>query len=86
MEKNFEISGGFAIVAQEDGVQVIGITRGPNTRLLHTERLEKGEGMVAQFTESIAAVKIRGKATILTPYGSFETFSTNHTTGEKEHG
>ena len=36
---------------------------------MHTEKLDDGEVWIAQFTEHISAMKIRGSATILTKYG-----------------
>lgn len=57
------------IQALEDGVNIIGMTRGEDTKFHHTEKLDKGEIMVAQFTENTSAMKIRGKARILTKYG-----------------
>ena len=39
------------IVAEEDGVTIIGLTRGKDTRFHHTEKLDKGEVYIAQFTE-----------------------------------
>jgi transcription attenuation protein (tryptophan RNA-binding attenuator protein) len=59
----------FVIHAQENGVQVIGLTRGPETKFHHTEKLDKGELMVVQFTEHTSAMKIRGKAVIYTKHG-----------------
>jgi len=56
-------------LAQEDGVSIIGMTRGKDTKFHHTEKLDKGEVMIAQFTENTSAIKIRGKARILTKYG-----------------
>ncbi|WP_170007479.1 trp RNA-binding attenuation protein MtrB [Bacillus fonticola] len=61
------------IRALEDGVQVIGLTRGTDTRFHHAEKLDKGEVMVAQFTEHTSAVKVRGKATLYTAYGEVES-------------
>ncbi|AUS08695.1 trp RNA-binding attenuation protein MtrB [Laceyella sacchari] len=61
------------IKAKENGVNVIGLTRGKDTRFHHSEKLDKGEVMVAQFTEHTSAVKVRGKATIITPFGSVDT-------------
>lgn len=57
------------IKALENGVNVFGVTRGRDTRLHHTERLDAGEVLIAQFTEITSAIKIRGKAQILTRYG-----------------
>jgi transcription attenuation protein (tryptophan RNA-binding attenuator protein) len=61
------------IKAAEDGVNVIGLTRGTDTRFHHSEKLDKGEVMIAQFTEHTSAIKVRGKATILTNYGEIES-------------
>ncbi|MDQ6771425.1 MAG: trp RNA-binding attenuation protein MtrB [Candidatus Dormibacteraeota bacterium] len=47
----------------------MGLTRGRDTRSHHSERLDAGEVMVAQFTELTAAIKIRGRAEILTAVG-----------------
>lgn len=57
------------IKAIEDGVNVIGLTRGTDTRFHHSEKLDQGEVMIAQFTEHTSAIKIRGKAEIMTAYG-----------------
>lgn len=58
------------IKALEDGVNIIGMTRGRDTRFHHTEKLDGGEVMIAQFTENTSAIKIRGKAQINTAYGT----------------
>ncbi|PSL41980.1 transcription attenuation protein (tryptophan RNA-binding attenuator protein) [Planomicrobium soli] len=63
------------IRAQEDGVNVIGLTRGNDTKFHHTEKLDKGEVMIAQFTEHTSAMKIRGKAEVHSPYGIIESES-----------
>lgn len=57
------------IKALEDGVTIIGLTRGKDTRFHHTEKLDRGEVMVAQFTEHTSAMKIRGKAIVWTRHG-----------------
>lgn len=57
------------ILAQEDGVNIIGLTRGRDTKFHHTEKLDKGEVMIAQFTENTSAIKIRGRAVIYTKHG-----------------
>lgn len=57
------------IKAIEDGVQVIGLTRGNDTKFHHSEKLDHGEIMIAQFTEHTSAMKIRGKAEIHTSHG-----------------
>jgi transcription attenuation protein (tryptophan RNA-binding attenuator protein) len=63
----------FVIKAKENGVHVIGLTRGQDTRFHHTEKLDKGEVMIAQFTEHTSAIKVRGKATIMTKHGTIDT-------------
>lgn len=63
----------FVIKAKENGVNVIGLTRGQDTRFHHSEKLDKGEVMIAQFTEHTSAVKIRGKAVIQTRHGVIDT-------------
>jgi transcription attenuation protein (tryptophan RNA-binding attenuator protein) len=65
------ISGDYITVrALEDGVTIIGLTRGKETRFIHTEKLDRGEVMLLQFTEHTSAMKIRGKAEILTKFGA----------------
>lgn len=61
------------IKAKENGVNVIGLTRGTDTRFHHSEKLDKGEVMIAQFTEHTSAIKVRGKAIIQTSHGEMET-------------
>lgn len=61
------------IKANEDGVNVIGLTRGTDTRFHHSEKLDQGEVMIAQFTEHTSAIKIRGNASILTAYGEIKS-------------
>lgn len=61
------------IKAKEDGVSVIGLTRGTDTRFHHSEKLDRGEVMIAQFTEHTSAIKIRGKALIQSSHGEMET-------------
>ncbi|MFB9329572.1 trp RNA-binding attenuation protein MtrB [Paenibacillus aurantiacus] len=61
------------IKAKAQGVQVIGLTRGQDTKFHHTEKLDKGEVLIAQFTDHTSAIKIRGKATVITRHGSIET-------------
>ena len=58
------------IQALENGVTIMGLTRGTNTKFHHSEKLDKGEIMIAQFTEHTSAIKIRGKAKVLTGVGS----------------
>src|SRR6266849_2244364 len=69
-------TGRYVVVkALEDGVVIMGLTRGKDTRSHHSERLDAGEVMVAQFTELTAAIKIRGRAEILTDVGRVESGS-----------
>lgn len=64
------VGGDFIVVkALENGVTIIGMTRGRDTKLHHTERLDAGEVMIAQFTDNTSAVKVRGKAEIITRHG-----------------
>ena len=57
------------IKALENGVSIIGLTRGKDTKFHHTEKLDKGEVYVAQFTEITSAIKIHGKAEVYTKHG-----------------
>lgn len=57
------------IKALEDGVNIIGLTRGKDTKLHHTEKLDEGEVLLAQFTENTSAIKIRGKSVIYCRHG-----------------
>ncbi len=69
-------TGDYIVVkALEDGVAIIGLTRGKDTRFHHTEKLDRGEVMIAQFTEYTAAIKIRGRAEIICRYGRLESGS-----------
>jgi transcription attenuation protein (tryptophan RNA-binding attenuator protein) len=72
MKSDFDF---FVIKAKENGVNVIGLTRGTETRFHHSEKLDKGEVMIAQFTEHTSAVKVRGKAVIFTKHGEVDTES-----------
>lgn len=68
-----KISGEYvAVKAEENGVTVIGLTRGRDTKFHHTEKLDKGELLLAQFTENTSAIKIRGKATVYCRYGTIQ--------------
>lgn len=66
------------IEAQEDGVQVIGLTRGTDTKFHHAEKLDAGEVMIAQFTEHTSAMKVRGKALIHSSHGVIQSGSKNN--------
>jgi len=57
------------VEALEEGVTIMGMTRGKATNIHHTEKLNKGEIWLCQFTEDTSAMKIRGKAKIYTKYG-----------------
>lgn len=57
------------IKAEEDGVNIIGLTRGKDTKFHHTEKLDKNEAYIAQFTEMTSAMKIRGKCKLYTKHG-----------------
>jgi transcription attenuation protein (tryptophan RNA-binding attenuator protein) len=72
-QKNSLTSDYIVIKAIEDGVNVIGLTRGTDTKFHHSEKLDKGEVMIAQFTEHTSAIKIRGNAKIITSYGEVES-------------
>ncbi|WP_230458994.1 trp RNA-binding attenuation protein MtrB [Terrilactibacillus tamarindi] len=73
MADEYQMNDYFIVKAEEDGVNVIGMTRGAETKFNHLEKLDKGEIMIAQFTEHTAAVKIRGKATVHTKYGDISS-------------
>lgn len=63
-------SGDYVVIkALENGVNIIGLTRGKDTKFHHTERLEKGEVYMAQFTEVTSAIKICGRAEVYTKHG-----------------
>ena len=67
------VSGDYIVVkSKESGVNIIGMTRGKDTRFHHTEKLDSGEVLIAQFTENTSAIKIRGKATLYTKHGMIE--------------
>ncbi|MCX7843515.1 MAG: trp RNA-binding attenuation protein MtrB [Clostridia bacterium] len=72
--KKEEILGEYiAIKAEENGVNIIGLTRGRDTKFHHTEKLDKGEVLLVQFTENTSAMKVRGKAKIYTRYGEIHS-------------
>lgn len=62
-----------SVVALEDGVNIIGLTRGKDTKFHHTEKLDKGEVYIAQFTENTSAIKIKGRAKVYTKHGVLES-------------
>lgn len=57
------------VKALENGVNIIGLTSGKDTKFHHTEKLDKGEVFLAQFTEVTTAIKINGAAEIYTKHG-----------------
>ncbi|WP_341278170.1 trp RNA-binding attenuation protein MtrB [Paenibacillus sp. FSL H8-0537] len=61
------------IKAKDQGVQVIGLTRGQDTKFHHTEKLDRNEVLIVQFTNHTSAIKVRGKAVIMTKHGQIET-------------
>jgi len=74
LEKRNQQNNDYVVIkAIEDGVSVIGLTRGTDTRFHHSEKLDKGEVLIAQFTEHTSAIKIRGDARILTQFGEVES-------------
>ena len=67
------VSGDYIVVrSNENGVNIIGMTRGRDTKFHHTEKLDAGEVLIAQFTENTSAIKIRGRATLYTKHGIVE--------------
>jgi transcription attenuation protein (tryptophan RNA-binding attenuator protein) len=69
-----EWSGRYVVVkALQDGVVIMGLTRGADTRSHHSERLDAGEVLIAQFTKTTAAIKVRGRAQVLTDVGLVES-------------
>jgi transcription attenuation protein (tryptophan RNA-binding attenuator protein) len=74
MEKRNSQNNDYVVIkALDDGVSVIGLTRGSDTKFHHSEKLDKGEVLIAQFTEHTSAIKIRGNAKILTQLGEVES-------------
>lgn len=70
---NYTNSEYVVIKAKDNGVQVIGLTRGRDTRFHHTEKLDKNEILIVQFTENTSAIKIRGDAEVQTKHGVMRT-------------
>lgn len=61
------------VKALENGVSIIGLTSGKDTKLHHTEKLDKGEVFIAHFTENTTAIKIKGNAEVYTAIGTIKT-------------
>ena len=57
------------VKALENGVNIRGLTSGKDTKFHHTEKLDKGEVFLAQFTDVTTAIKINGAAEIYTKHG-----------------
>lgn len=68
-DKKYTTDDYIVIKAIDHPVQIIGLTRGDNTKPHHTENLDKNEVVIMQFTEKTSAIKIRGKAEIYTKHG-----------------
>ena len=62
-----------AVKAEASGVQVIGMTRGSDTRPHHTESLDSGEVLIMQFTDKTSLIKIKGNAKDYTKFGVIES-------------
>ena len=62
------------VKALSEGVQVIGLTRGGETRSHHTEMLDAGEVLVAQFTTKTSAIKIIFYDQKLTNHGAARSY------------
>lgn len=64
------VTGEYVVIkALNNGVTIIGLTRGKDTKFHHSEKLDEGEIMIAQFTEHTSAIKIRGRVELLTRHG-----------------
>lgn len=72
-DENVILNDYIVVKALEDGVNIMGLTRGQNTKFHHTEKLDRGEVYIAQFTQTTSAIKINGKAEILTKHGNIKS-------------
>ncbi|NLY11315.1 MAG: trp RNA-binding attenuation protein MtrB [Firmicutes bacterium] len=82
MWKQGDIPNDYIMVkALENGVSIIGLTRGHDTKFHHSEKLDAGEVIIAQFTEHTSAIKIRGRAVIYTNLGCVESGTTDESFG-----
>jgi len=77
MNENYIGEDYIIIKALENGVTIMGLTRGKDTKFHHAEKLDKGEVMILQFTEHTSAMKIRGHAEIVSRYGTVTSESTS---------
>ncbi|MDE6968084.1 MAG: trp RNA-binding attenuation protein MtrB [Clostridia bacterium] len=69
-----------AVKSEASNVQVIGMTRGSDTRPHHTEVLDKGEVLIMQFTDKTSLIKIKGNAKVYTKFGIIESEKQNKET------
>lgn len=72
MENENLLNDYIVIKALEDGVTIMGLTRGTSTRFHHTEKLDEGEVYIAQFTETTSAIKVKGSSMIYTKHGEIK--------------
>jgi len=74
LPEKLDIAGEYVVIkALDNGVNIIGLTRGRDTKFHHSEKLDKGEIMIAQFTEHTSAIKIRGRVELMTRHGRIRT-------------
>ena len=59
------------VKALEKGVNIIGVTRGEVTKIHHTEKLDRNEVLIVQFTEHTSGIKIRGRLKFIPTTASF---------------
>lgn len=71
--EDFQRSDYIVVKALTSNVQIIGMTRGGETRPHHTENLMQGEVLVMEFTDNTSCIKIRGNAEIHTKFGVVES-------------
>ncbi len=69
MSNGFTDGNPIIVKALEDGVSIIGLTRGESTKFHHIEKMDKGEVLIVEFTEFTSAIKIKGKAQIICSSG-----------------
>lgn len=82
-DQELQFDNGYVMIqALENGVTIFGLTRGVDTKFHHSEKLDQGEVLIAQFTKHTSAIKVRGKAKIFTSVGV--TTSGNFNTESKE--
>jgi transcription attenuation protein (tryptophan RNA-binding attenuator protein) len=74
------------IKAAAGGAQMMGLTRGTETKSHHVEMLDEGEVLVAQFTDNTSIIKVKGNAEIYTPYGIVKSYSSPDTGKSRARG